>query len=154
MLTITENDKTYNFKASAVTKILYKRLFGVEADKFFMDRAELLSDDLVKGDLEKLKKAKELPEADPGKLKLLYEISKNQEIITLNSEFLNFAKQYGYVTYVEANYSPDKVFTELSIEKYYMWLMEFDESFFRDHAEDFQSLYDKNKKSTSGLKNE
>lgn len=153
MLTIIENEKEYNFKASAVTRILYKRVFGTEPDKFFTDRAQLLQDEQTREDFNKLRIAQTLSDDDPKKKELLAEIVTNDNILRINSDFSDFARQYGYITFIEANNEPAQVFKLLSFENYLTWLMQFEESFFTAHAPEFQTLYDINKKAGSSAKN-
>ena len=148
--TIIYNGKEYRFKASGATKILYKRLFGVSPDDYFMDRAEVMNDPITRKNAEIVKKnGGKGEEADKAALELM----KNPEYIKTTLSFYDFAQQYAYITYLEANFEPLKINEELTVDKFVVWLMNFDESFFRENATEFQKLYQTNIKPEAEAKN-
>ena len=148
--TITYNGKEYRFKASGATKILYKRLFGVSPDDYFMDRAEVMNDPITRKNAEIVQKnGGKGEEADAAALELM----KNPDYVKTTMSFYDFAQQYAYITFCEANFEPTRIVPELTDDKYVAWLMQFDESFFRTHAVEFQKLYQTNIKADSESKN-
>ena len=139
--TLVYDGKEIRFKASGATKILYKRLFGSSPDDYFMKKSEVMTDPIVRKNVETVQKLNgEGPEADAAALELM----KNKEYVQTTTEYYDFVQQYAYITYLEANTEPLKIGPELTIEKYVAWLMGFEESFFRNNAAEFQKLYQTN----------
>lgn len=144
------NDKEYKFKASGATKILYKRLFGSSPDDFFMSRSETMTDPITRKNVETVQKNKGIgPEANAAALELM----KNKDYVNSTLAYYDFAQQYAYITYLEANFEPAKINEELTVDKFVVWLMNFDESFFRENATEFQKLYQTNIKPEAEAKN-
>lgn len=152
-ITITENEKEYKFTASAVTNILYKRLFGIDPENYFRGRAEMLRDPRTREDLKKAKEVATLPEDDPKRLEISTELADNANIFDLANGLTEFAKQYGFICYVQANTPAQEVFKTLTMENYILWLLDFDEGFFKTHAGEIKQLHDGNNRTDVKRKN-
>ena len=153
-MTITEGNQEYKFKASAVTNILYKRMFGSDPTQIFQARAKKLNDPKMKADLQKVIEISSLPEDDPKRLEVASEVAENTQIFELAQSLSDFSKQYGYITFVKANNDPKDVNKKLNVEDYTVWLMQFDDGFFKVHSSKFKDLYDKNGRASSVPKNQ
>lgn len=153
-ITITENEKEYKFTASAVTNILYKRLFGIDPENYFRTRAAMLNDPKTKEGLKKAQEVATLPENDPRRLEISTELADNKAIFELAESLAEFAKQYGFICFVQANTEAKDVFKTLTMENYILWLLDFDEGFFKVNSGRIKQLHDDNNRQTVKRKNQ
>ena len=152
--TITYDGKNYNFKASAGTDLLYKRLFKVDLDVVFKNTFMGLGDIDASQVLKEAMEVRELPNDDPEKIRKGLElISANPEIFNMRSKFVEFAKSFGFITYLEANNEPKDINKYLTVEEYTLFLMGFDGKFFSENTDVFRSLYEENMSQGSTAKN-
>lgn len=157
MLIIKEGDKEYKFRASGATKILYKRLFGEDPDKFWMIFQDQLKENMTPEDQNRILEVAKLDEKDPKRIAVTTAVSMEMlnrpEMADNTLSLFEFAKQYAYIAFVEANNDPKDVGKILSIENYILFLMQFDESFFREHFAEIKEMFESNSKVTSKRKN-
>ena len=153
--------KTYTFKASAGTDMLYKRMFGKDLDvvyKNIFDSVENV-DPLKIIQLKKMveEKKKTLSDEELKKdqefINMGISLIKDQGAIELTMQMVNFVKTFAFITHLEATHEPREINKYLREEEFVAWLMEFDERFFRENVNIFRDIYQENIKQTSTLKN-
>lgn len=150
-------NKEVDFKCSAATSILYKRLFGkslteeVTALAGLSQQAFALRDKWEKinieteglSDTEKEEKTKELVDL----------LSSDNSILELATKTENLAPQMAYIMWLEANKPQREVFAGLTYEDYVTWLSNFDQQDLTQASGDLLDLWNRSNKQNGKLKN-
>lgn len=142
--------KETDFKCSAATSILYKRLFGKSLTTEMTDLAQLSSaafelkrkwDLISESDAEdKNEKIAELLSSDSS----LGDMAEMTERIT---------PQMAYIMWLEANKPQREVFAGLTEEAYILWLSSWDVDDLSNLSGDILDLWNRTNKTNSNLKN-
>lgn len=150
-------NKEVEFKCSAATSILYKRLFGkslteeVTALAGLSQQAFALRDKWEKinieteglSDAEKEEKTKELVDL----------LSGDNSILELATKTENLAPQMAYIMWLEANKPQREVFAGLTDEGYVTWLSNFDQQDLTQASGELLDLWNRSNKQNGKLKN-
>lgn len=128
------NSKVFTFQASAITPILYKKMF----------KSDLLMD------LTKLSQFR-------AKLKTDDEAEEDEEMMNLKLEFLGFATEFfnqlAYIMYLQGNFKPDEIWRKLELTNFWEFISNFENNEILEQSETLIALYNGNIETTSELKN-
>ena len=126
--------KEIEFKASAVTSILYKRAFKKDLTSEFSEYVKKYR--LVKALKDDIENKDENEKIDV--------LSKNAEILELSNAAQELFPQLAYIMYLEANVEQREIFKKLSEEEFIFWLSQFETADFQNHYSDFMEMWNSN----------
>lgn len=142
--------KETDFKCSAATSILYKRLFGKSLTTEMTDLAQLSS-----AAFELKRKWDLISESDAE-----YKNEKIAELLSSDSSLGDMAEmteritpQMAYIMWLEANKPQREVFAGLTEEAYILWLSSWDVDDLSNLSGDILDLWNRTNKTNSNLKN-
>lgn len=126
--------KEIEFKASAVTSILYKRTFKQDLTSEFSNYVKKYK--VVKSLQEDILNKDENEKIDV--------ISHNAEILELSNSAQELFPQLAYIMYLEANVEQREIFKKLNEEDFIFWLSQFETADFQSHFSDFMNMWNEN----------
>ena len=146
---ITIDGKEVDFKCSAATSILYKRLFGKSLSTDIADMAKESA--VAYKMLDELNKLQENKEEN--KEAILNLLAENQSLVQVTEKTEKIGPQMAYIMWLEANKPQRDLFQCLTEEEYIKWLSGFDKSDMAGVYSDLLNLWNSTNKNYSKLKN-
>jgi hypothetical protein len=148
---IAIDGKDVDFKCSAATSILYKRLFG----KSLSTEITALANESAKAYkmLDQLNKLKE--NKDENTEAILDLLSENPALINVTQTTEKIGPQMAYIMWLEANKPQRELFQSLTDDAYILWLSNFDKGDMTTVYTELLNFWNSaNNKSYSSLKNQ
>ena len=146
---INIDGKSVDFKCSAATNILYKRLFGKSLSTEIASMATLSSSAYKM--IEKLNKLQENKEENNEKILDL--LAENTSIVDLTDRTEKIGPQMAYIMWLEANKPQRELFQSLTEEAYILWLTSFEKGDMSNVYTELMNLWTDTNKTNSNLKN-
>lgn len=142
--------KDVDFKCSAATSILYKRLFG----KSLSAEVTALANESAKAYkmLEQLNKLQE--NKDENTEAILELLSENPALINVSQTTEKIGPQMAYIMWLEANKPQRELFQCLTEDAYISWLSDFDKGDMANVYSELLEFWNGSNKSYSKLKNQ
>lgn len=144
---INVGNKDEDFKCSAATSILYKRLFGVSLT------ADITKLATVSKEAEALKKKLANISGEDKTSELVDLLANNTALVDLTNMMNQLIPQMAYIMWLEANKTQREVFQELTQEAFIMWLSGYEPDAIINSAGEFLDLWNATEKTNSSLKN-
>lgn len=142
--------KETDFKCSAATSILYKRLFGKSLTTEMTDLAQLSSAAF------ELKRKWDLineSDAEDKNEKIAELLSSDSSLGDMAEMTERITPQMAYIMWLEANKPQREVFAGLTEEAYILWLSSWDVDDLSNLSGDILDLWNRTNKTNSNLKN-
>lgn len=142
--------KDVDFKCSAATSILYKRLFG----KSLSAEVTAMANESAKAYkmLEQLNKLQE--NKDENTEAILELLSENPALINVSQTTEKIGPQMAYIMWLEANKPQRELFQCLTEDAYISWLSDFDKGDMANVYSELLEFWNGSNKSYSKLKNQ
>lgn len=137
----------YDFKCSAATSILYKRLFGKSLQNEMIEFAGVSSQAV------KFKNKWESLNADGNIEKITELLANDDSLVKLSTMTAEVVPQMAYVMWLEANKPQREVFQGLTEDAYISWLSGFDSDDLTGISGEIIELWNGSQKTHSNLKN-
>lgn len=146
---INIDGNSVDFKCSAATNILYKRLFGKSLSTEIASMATLSSSAYKM--IEELNKLQENKEENNEKILDL--LAENTSIVDLTDRTEKIGPQMAYIMWLEANKPQRELFQRLTEEAYILWLTSFEKGDMNNVYTELMNLWTDTNKTNSNLKN-
>lgn len=142
--------KDVDFKCSAATSILYKRLFG----KSLSAEVTEMANESAKAYkmLEQLNKLKE--NKDENTEEILNLLADNPALVSVTEKTEKIGPQMAYIMWLEANKPQRELFQCLTEDAYISWLSDFDKGDMANVYTELLEFWNGSNKSYSKLKNQ
>jgi len=141
---INVGNKDEDFKCSAATSILYKRLFGISLTTEITKLATI-----TKSAEEVRKKLSNLQGQD-----LVDLLANDTSLVDLTNTMTQIVPQMAYIMWLEANKPQKEVFRALTQEDYILWLSEYEPNDLVTASGEFIDLWNATDRTYSLLKNQ
>lgn len=141
---INIGNKDEDFKCSAATSILYKRLFGTSLTTEITKLASV-----TKSAEEVRKKLSNLQGQD-----LVDLLANDTSLVDLTNTMNQIVPQMAYIMWLEANKPQKEVFKGLTQEDYILWLSEYEPNDLVNASGEFIDLWNATDRTYSSLKNQ
>ena len=142
---IVGND-AQNFKCSAATSILYKRLFG---QSLTGEMAKIVQLSNQAKDLQ----AKLATIKDENREELVELLANDTSLVDLSNMTNELIPQMAYIMWLEANKPQRELFQSLTEEAYILWLTSFEKGDMSNVYTELMNLWTDTNKTNSNLKN-
>lgn len=146
---IMVGDKETDFKCSAATSILYKRLFG----KSLVDEMGRLAAVSQKATRLNQKLAALRADDADNQDEIIELLSSDTNITEMAAMTQEIVPQMAYIMWLEANKPQRELFQGLTEDSFILWLSNFDAPALTNCASDFFELWNGTSKTNSNLKN-
>jgi len=142
--------KETEFKCSAATSILYKRLFGKSLTKEMTDLTTMSKAALkLRNRWQALQESEDETKQDA----ILELLSSDSSLADLAEMTERLTPQMAYIMWLEANKPQRELFQNLTEDAYILWLSGIDKDDLNDLSGDFIELWNSTNKTHSALKN-
>lgn len=135
--TITLGGKDIEFKASAVTSILFKRTFGKDLTSEFSAYIKHYKE------VKKLREDFEISDEDSDEVrsKKLEALTENPIISQLSVMAMDLFPKLAYIMFLEANVEQRELFRKLTEDDFIMWLGQFESNEIQNNIGEFMTLW-------------
>lgn len=145
--------KDVDFKCSAATSILYKRLFGKSLSEEMTEIAkQSASAYKMLDELSKLQKNKENKEEN--KEAILNLLADNPSLVSVTEKTEKIGPQMAYIMWLEANKPQRELFQCLTEDAYISWLSDFDKGDMTNVYSELLAFWNGTNKTYSNPKNQ
>lgn len=146
---ITLGGKDIEFKASAVTSILYKRTFGQDLTTIFSEYVKNYKE------VKKINEQYAIEDGDSDEViaEKRAAISSDPIILQFSMMSMELFPKIAYIMYLEANVEQRELFRKLNEDDFIMWLGQFEKNEIQEHTVDFMNLWNGNAKTSVKPKN-
>jgi hypothetical protein len=151
-------NKEVDFKCSAATSILYKRLFGKSLTEEVSALAKMSQNafklkDKWESMLAEITEETTDEEKEKRQQEIVELLASDDSLTQMASMTENLTPQMAYIMWLEANKPQREVFAGLTDEAYLLWLSSFDKSDLSDASSELLGLWNSSNKQNSKLKN-